>query len=132
MMKKKTEKLAAPIVITAHANADFDALGAMVAAAKLYPGAVLIFPGSQETNLRNFFIESATYLFNFKAFKDIEPTSRGASVVVDTRQRSRIPHVRPVLSTTRTCEDSLYDHHPDTDEDLPAEKSVVRDWGSTT
>lgn len=128
-MKKKT-KLFAPTVITAHANADFDALGAMVAASKLYPDAVLIFPGSQESTLRNFFIESATYLFNFKAFKDIDPQSVKLLVVVDTRQRSRIPHVRPVLDNP-DLRVHLYDHHPDTDEDLPAEKSVVRDWGST-
>lgn len=129
-MKKKTNKISAPTVITAHANADFDALGAMVAASKLYPDAVLVFPGSQETNLRNFFIESTTYLFNFKAFKDIDPESVELLVVVDTRQRSRIPHVRPVLDNPN-LRIHLYDHHPDTDEDLPAEKSVVKDWGAT-
>ncbi|XXJ19678.1 CBS domain-containing protein [Desulfovibrio caledoniensis] len=130
-MKNKQEKIHAPTVITAHANADFDALGAMVAASKLYPEAVLIFPGSQESSLRNFFIESTTYLFNFKAFKDIDPGSVELLVVVDTRQRSRIPHVRPVLDN-EGLRIHLYDHHPDSEEDLPAEKSVVRDWGSTT
>ncbi|WP_316900551.1 CBS domain-containing protein [Pseudodesulfovibrio indicus] len=130
-MKKTTEKINARTVITAHANADFDALAAMVAASKLYPEAVLIFPGSQETNLRNFFIESTTYLFNFKAFKDIEPDSVELLVVVDTRQKSRIPHVRPVLDNP-DLRVHLYDHHPDSDEDLPAEKVVVRTWGSTT
>ncbi|BCS87177.1 CBS domain-containing protein [Pseudodesulfovibrio sediminis] len=128
---KKIEKLAAPTVITAHANADFDALAAMVAASKIYENAVLIFPGSQESNLRNFFIESTTYLFNFKAFKDIDPKSVELLVVVDTRQRSRIPHVRPVLDNP-DLRIHLYDHHPDSDEDLPFEKSVVKTWGSTT
>jgi len=46
---------AAPIIITGHANADFDCLAAIIAAGKLYPGATLIFPGSQEKNLRHFF-----------------------------------------------------------------------------
>ena len=110
-MKNKHEKIKAPTVITAHANADFDALGAMVAASKLYPDAVLIFPGSQESSLRNFFIESTTYLFNFKAFKDIEPESVELLVVVDTRQRSRIPHVRPVLDN-EGLRIHLFDHHP--------------------
>jgi len=128
---KKAQKLPAPTVITAHANADFDALAAMVAASKLYPGAVLIFPGSQESNLRNFFIESTTYLFNFKAFKDIDPASVELLVVVDTRQRSRIPHVRPVLDNP-ALRIHTYDHHPDSDEDLPVEYSLVKMWGSTT
>ncbi len=127
----KIQKISAKTVITAHANADFDALAAMVAASKLYPGAVLIFPGSQEKSLRNFFIQSTTYLFNFKGFKDIDPDSVELLVVVDTRQRSRIPHVRPLLDNPN-LRVHLYDHHPDTDDDLTAEKSIVRDWGSTT
>ena len=127
----KKEKISAPVVITAHANADFDALASMVAASKLYPDAVLIFPGSQEKNLRNFFIESTMYLFNFKSFKDIDPTSVELLVVVDTRQRSRIPHVSPILDNPGLLI-HLYDHHPDTDDDLEADKSVVKDWGSTT
>lgn len=130
-MSKRPPKLKASTVITAHANADFDALAGMVAASKLYPDAVLVFPGSQEKNLRNFFIESTTYLFNFKAFKDIDPKSVELLVVVDTRQRSRIPHVRPVLDNEH-LRIHLYDHHPDSDDDLPAEKSVVKKWGSST
>jgi len=128
---KKIEKIQARTVITAHANADFDALASMVAASKIYPDATLIFPGSQEKNLRNFFIQSTTYLFNFKAFKDIDPDSVELLVVCDTRQRSRIPHVRPVLKNPG-LRIHLYDHHPDTDDDLDAEKSVVKKWGSTT
>ena len=127
----KTEKIAAKTVITSHANADFDALASMVAASKLYPGAVLIFPGSQEKNLRNFFIESTTYLFNFKSFKDIEPSQVELLVVVDTRQRPRIPHVQPLLDNPG-LRIHLYDHHPDTEDDLTAEKTVYREWGSTT
>jgi len=42
-------------VITTHMNADFDALASMVAIKKLYKNAVIVFPGSQEKNLRNFF-----------------------------------------------------------------------------
>lgn len=129
--KQKTPKISAPTIITAHANADFDALASMVAASKLYPDAVLIFPGSQEKNLRNFFIQSTTYLFNFKAFKDIDPESVELLVVCDTRQRPRVPHVHPVLKNPG-LKIHLYDHHPDTADDLAADMSMVRDWGSTT
>lgn len=121
----------AKTVITAHNNADFDALAAMIAAGKLYPGAVLIFPGSQEKNLRNFFIQSATYLFNFQSMKEIDPTSVERLVVVDTRQRSRLDHVRLILER-QGISIHAYDHHPDSEEDIAAEKSVVLPWGSTT
>ena len=118
-------------IITSHANADFDALASMIAASSLYPDAVLIFPGSQEKNLRNFYIQSTTYLFNFKAFKDIDTTDVTLLVVVDTRQRSRLPHVEPLLDKPGIAI-HLYDHHPDTEEDLRAEFSKVLPWGSTT
>ena len=45
-------------IITTHVNADFDALASMLAAQKLYAGSVIVFPGSHEKNLRNFFIKS--------------------------------------------------------------------------
>ncbi|RLC28416.1 MAG: hypothetical protein DRH32_09140, partial [Deltaproteobacteria bacterium] len=61
-------------VITTHINADFDALASMLAAHKLYPGSLVVFPGSQEKNLRNFFISSMVYLFNMANLKDIDFT----------------------------------------------------------
>ncbi|UJX40322.1 CBS domain-containing protein [Desulfovibrio sp. JY] len=121
----------APVIVTGHANADFDCLAAIIAAGKLYPGATLIFPGSQEKNLRHFFIQSATYLFNFKNFKEIEPGSVKTLVLVDTRQRSRLPHIEPVFANPGLVV-HCYDHHPDTEEDVPAALSVVKPWGSTT
>ncbi|WP_290923081.1 CBS domain-containing protein [Halodesulfovibrio sp.] len=121
----------APVLITGHANADFDCLAAIVAASKLYDNAVLVFPGSQEANLRNFFIESATYLFNFKDAKEIDFTTVKTLVIVDTRQRGRITHVAPALENP-DIEIHLYDHHPDSDDDLPAALSVVKPWGSAT
>ncbi|KAB1443820.1 CBS domain-containing protein [Pseudodesulfovibrio senegalensis] len=128
-MNKSNGLIQAHTVITAHANADFDALAAMVGASKLYPDSVLIFPGSQEKNLRNFYIQSMTYLFNFKNFKEIDSDSVRLLVVVDTRQRSRLPHVRPLLDRDDITIHT-YDHHPDSDEDLVAHKSVFREWGS--
>jgi tRNA nucleotidyltransferase (CCA-adding enzyme) len=48
-------------VITTHTNADFDSLASMLAAKKLYPNALLVFAGSQERSLRDFFIHSTLY-----------------------------------------------------------------------
>lgn len=123
-------KIQAKTVITAHANADFDALAAMIAASRLYEGAVLIFPGSQEKNLRNFYIQSTTYLFNFKKYNEIDPDSVELLVVVDTRQKSRLDHVAPLVGKPGVAV-HVYDHHPDSDEDLEADLSVVLPWGST-
>ncbi|WP_028574460.1 CBS domain-containing protein [Desulfonatronovibrio hydrogenovorans] len=127
-MKKSLIK--ASTVITCHVNADFDALSSMIAASKLYPDSVLIFPGSQEKNLKNFFIQSATYLYNFKSFRDIDPESVTRLIIVDTRQKSRVTHIAPLLEKDLTIH--IYDHHPDSDEDISGEVEVVKPWGSTT
>ena len=127
----KKSKIKAETIITCHVNADFDALAAMVAASKLYPEAVLIFPGSQEKNIKNFFIQSATYLYNFKSTKDIDYTQVKKLVLVDTRQRSRISHVKSILDNPE-LEIHIYDHHPDSDEDVHGKVEIVNPWGSAT
>ncbi len=63
-MAQKKKCMTAQTIITSHVNADFDAIAAMLAAQKLYPDARIIFPGSQEKTLRDFFIHSMGYLFN--------------------------------------------------------------------
>ena len=63
-LSKQSPVIRAKTIITSHINADFDAIGAMLAAQLLYPEAVIIFPGSQEKNLRDFFVSSMSYLFN--------------------------------------------------------------------
>ncbi|MFV0421578.1 CBS domain-containing protein [Oleidesulfovibrio sp.] len=122
--------IAAPVVVTAHANADFDALASIVAAGKLYPGATLLFPGSQERTLRHFFIKSATYLFNFKQAKEIDVNSVKTLVIVDTRQYSRVPHVHAILERPEV-QVHLYDHHPETEEDIKGTYCQVQNWGAT-
>ncbi|HEY3068995.1 MAG TPA: hypothetical protein VGJ34_01660, partial [Gaiellaceae bacterium] len=42
-------------VIVTHANTDFDAFAAMVAARRLYPGAVVALSGSLNRNVRDFY-----------------------------------------------------------------------------
>ena len=77
-------------VVTCHLNADFDALASMVAARKLYPGAVAVFPGSLERNLRNFFVESMVYDLGITKLKSVPLEEVTGLIMVDTRQRSRI------------------------------------------
>jgi len=124
------KKISPSAIITAHNNADFDCLSSMVAVQMLYPEAVLVFPGSQEQSLRNFFIQSATYLFNFYSIKDIDIQNVTTLIVCDTRQKSRLPHLEHLLK-----KDNLtiyaYDHHPDTEEDLKTDYQIIHPWGST-
>jgi tRNA nucleotidyltransferase (CCA-adding enzyme) len=118
-------------IITGHANADFDALAAMVAAGKLYPDAVLVAPTMLERQGSNLFADSIAYQFNLRRPKECDLSDVRLLVVVDTHQMSRIDHVSAVLNNPG-LEIHVYDHHPDSDEDLPADVSVIRPWGSAT
>ena len=96
-MTKKNKTIKADTIITSHINADFDAIASMLAAQKLYPGSVIIFPGSQEKNLRDFFISSTSYLFNMADPASIDFSQTSKLVIVDTRQKSRLPQVSELL-----------------------------------
>ncbi|MDR0881068.1 MAG: CBS domain-containing protein [Candidatus Adiutrix sp.] len=117
-------------IITTHLNPDYDAVGSMVAARRLYPDALLVFPGGSEKNLRHFFIQSLIHLLNPTKFKDLDLNQVGRLVVVDTRQPERIGDLKAVLDNPG-LEIHLYDHHPDAPGDLEGQVEVVETVGAT-
>jgi tRNA nucleotidyltransferase (CCA-adding enzyme) len=118
-------------VITTHLNADFDAMASMVAAKKLYPEALMVFPGSQEGNLRDFFVRSSFYFLDITRAKNVAPEEIKRLILVDTRQASRIGKFAEAAASDEV-EVHIYDHHPDTSEDVPGSLEVVKPLGSTT
>ena len=118
-------------VITTHLNADFDALGSMLAAKKLYPGATLIFPGSQERNLRNFFIESTLYAFEIATLRNLDLAAIKRLILVDIRQADRIGPFEEVARRP-DVELHIYDHHPDAPNDLQGAEGRIREVGANT
>ena len=116
-------------VITTHINADFDAVASMIAAGRLYPNAIMVFPGSQEKNLRNFYIQSVIYLFNVARIKDVDIPAVGRLILVDTRQRDRIGPLEKILENENLSL-HIYDHHPDAPGDLKGEVEMVSQVGA--
>ena len=117
-------------VITIHTNADFDSLASMLAAKKLYPNAVLVFPGSQERSLRDFFIHSTLYAFAVERIKNIDLRDVKRLILVDTRQMSRIGKFSEIL-TKPDVDIHIYDHHPPSPEDLHGSFEVISEVGAT-
>ena len=118
-------------IITSHTNADFDALASMVAAKKLYPTAKLVFPGSQEKSIRDFFLESAFYSMETERLRHVDVGSITRLIIVDNRNASRLGKLaealkRPGLSV------HIYDHHPVAAGDARGEVEVVEEVGATT
>ncbi|MFZ5450806.1 MAG: CBS domain-containing protein [Thermodesulfobacteriota bacterium] len=118
-------------VITTHLNADFDALASMVAAKKLYPQALLVFPGAQESSLRDFFVRSSFYFLEFARVKQAPPEEIKRLILVDTRQASRIGRYAEAAASGEV-EIHVYDHHPDSPDDVHGILEVVEPLGSTT
>ncbi len=131
MTKEKPAPARTLEVITTHLNADFDALASMVAAKKLYPQAILVFPGAQEGNLRDFFIRSSFYFLDFTRAKNVDPEEIKRLILVDTRQLSRIGKFAEA-ATSDEVDIHIFDHHPDSPEDVHGSFEIVQPLGSTT
>ncbi len=130
MHQKKINDKQELTVITTHINADFDALASMLAAQKLYPGSLVVFPGSQEKNLRNFFIASLVYLFNMVDVSVIDFSSVKRLVLVDTKLSTRIGKLSDLLERS-DVEIHIYDHHPNTPNDIKGHYENNRPTGAT-
>ncbi len=117
-------------LITTHTNADFDALASMVAARKLYPGARLVLPGSQERAVRDF-ISLSEDLVKIEREKDASFEGVRRLIVVETRSPSRIGKMARLLGK-KGIEVHVYDHHQRSPGDIKAEKDVYEKTGATT
>ena len=116
-------------LITTHKNADFDALGSLVAAGKLYPGARLLLPGSQEKAVRSFLslVKDEIKIEDEKTCRMDDVTRL---IVVDNRHRSRIGNAADLLAK-KDLKVHIYDHHPRTRFDIKADKDVFKEVGAT-
>ncbi|HED01075.1 MAG TPA: hypothetical protein ENN18_11990, partial [Proteobacteria bacterium] len=117
-------------LITTHLNADFDALASMLAAKKLYPGALLSFPGSTERTIRDFFVQSTAYLYDFTRIKNVPIADIRRLILVDTRQPGRIGRFAEALQNPG-IDVHIYDHHPSSAEDIKGNVEIIRPVGAT-
>ena len=116
-------------VITTHYNADFDALSSMVAAKKLYPDALLVFPGSQEKSVRDFLIHSTAYFLDIAKPKELDYDAVDTLILVDTKQRKRIGELARLLDN-KNLTVHVYDHHPPAEDDIKGEVHVTGSTGA--
>ncbi len=133
-------------VITCHAQADWDAFASMIGLSELYPDAVMIYPGSIEHSLSQFYQETAIHLFHFVSLKELDFDAVECVVIADTRQKNRLRHIWPLLeryetTTNDTGQSSIsakpyelhiWDHHPEADPNLvPTFSCIDERIGST-
>jgi tRNA nucleotidyltransferase (CCA-adding enzyme) len=115
-------------IITSHINADFDSLASMIAAKKLYPDAVIVFPGSQEKKLRDF-IEAFNPV-EIKRIRDINLDRVDLLIIVDTKVPGRIGPLAELLSR-KGMKIHIYDHHPFHENDIRGDVEKIENVGAT-
>ncbi len=118
-------------VIATHVNADFDCLGSMIAAKRLYPDAVLVFPGGQERGLRDFLLHSTLYAYDMKRSRDIDLSAVNRLILVDVRSSVRIGHFADIINNPG-LEIHIYDHHPVDENTVRGQVEVIEAVGATT
>ncbi|MDD6180578.1 MAG: DHHA1 domain-containing protein [Desulfovibrionaceae bacterium] len=123
--------IACQTLITCHANADFDALAALVAAGHLYPDSMLLFPGSQEKRVQRLMESMPPGRHPFVNRQQVDWDSVRLLVVVDTARRARLDHVRPLLDRPG-MDIHVWDHHPPAADDVPASFRMQEEAGSCT
>ncbi len=118
-------------LITCHANADFDAFASLIGASILYPDALLLFPGTQENNLQRYVDEIAQEHYNLLSPKDIKDIEITKLIIVDTRQATRLDHVKDLLEN-ENVERIVWDHHPQSHEDVDADTMHYEEIGAVS
>ena len=96
-------------VIATHGNTDFDAFAAMLAARRLYPGAVVAV-GALNRNVRDFYRLHAEELGTVVEGSRLEPDAIRRLIVVETTNASRLGELEPV-ALDPSVEKVLFDHH---------------------
>ena len=117
-------------VITTHLNADFDCLASMVAAKKLYPEARMVFSGSAEIMVQKYLKEMSPG-FEISRIKEIDLNKVSLLVLVDTQNPARIGVFKSLIENP-DVEVHVYDHHPDTGQNLRAAKARIEKRGAAT
>src|SRR5436309_9512246 len=96
-------------LILSHLNTDFDSLGSMVGAGKLYPQARLVLTGGQDRNVREFLTLHEEFLDLVPA-KSVDPGAVTRVIVVETQSSRRLGELAGLVFDPRV-EVILYDHH---------------------
>lgn len=118
-------------LILCHTTADFDTLGAAVGLTRLLPGSRIVIPGGCHQVVRDFLaLHKDEYAIIER--RAVNPEQIKRLVVVDTQKRARLGVAAGWLDLPQLDSLIVYDHHLDTQLDIPATQTVIADVGATT
>jgi tRNA nucleotidyltransferase (CCA-adding enzyme) len=115
-------------VIATHGNTDFDGFASMLAARRLYPGAVVCLAGSLNRNVREFYRLHADEVDAVEASR-LELDAVRRLIVVETVSASRLGELEPVALDPEV-EKVVFDHHGEPPDWAPSESVVLSQDGA--
>lgn len=104
-------------IILTHTHSDFDAIGASVAASKLYPGAIPVVHAALDGMVREYVAVHKDVL-GFKHIEELDLDQVTRVIVVDTQTPGRLGKGEALLERPG-IEWIVYDHHPTVEGDMP-------------
>lgn len=118
-------------LILCHTTADFDAVGAAVGLTRLRPGSRIVLTGGAHPAVRDFL---ALHRDEYPLIerRSVPPNKIRSLVVVDTQQRDRLGKAAEWFDLPHLAEIIIYDHHLETDRDIPATHLEIEAVGATT
>jgi tRNA nucleotidyltransferase (CCA-adding enzyme) len=131
-MTRRVPRGADPVtqLVVGHANPDFDAYAAMVAATKVYPGARAVYLGSQNANVREFHNLHEDFV-DFIDLRSIDTSAVERVIMVDTREAARVGEIGALVGRGGV-EVVVYDHHPRQEGDAEATVDHSMPVGAST
>jgi tRNA nucleotidyltransferase (CCA-adding enzyme) len=118
-------------LILCHTTADFDTLGAAVGLTRLLPGSRIVIPGGCHQVVRDFLaLHKDEYAIIDR--RAVNPAQIKRLAVVDTQKRDRLGIAAPWLDLPQLDSIIVYDHHLDTQLDIPATETKIAEVGATT
>lgn len=118
-------------IILCHTTADFDALGAAVGLTHLHPGSRLVLTGGCHPTVKEFL---ALHRDEFAIIerRSVNPKQIRSIYIVDTQTRSRLGKTAEWLDLPNLSEIIIFDHHCETESDIPATHTYIEAVGATT
>lgn len=114
-------------IVVSHSNADLDALACMIAATRLYEGAIAVGGTSLSPPVHRFLALHKDH-YPLLAPDEIDPSEVDEVIVVDVRDQRRLKDIKHVLQAGPRI--IAWDHHPASDWDVDAAEEYVEPVGA--
>ena len=114
-------------IVVTHEFADFDAIASLIAASRLYEGAVAL-RNAQVSELSQRYLALHKDALPLEDPSNVDPADVETVIVVDSRKRSRLTEFTDHLEAAERV--VVYDHHPPTADDIAADEAHVEPVGA--